>query len=474
MSRADRTTELAVIGAGPAGYPAAFRAADLGMDVTLIDPEPNPGGVCLYRGCVPSKALLHVSRLLHEIERAPEWGVSCGDVRVDVERVRAWKNAVVDKLTKGVGYLCRQRGIDYVRGRAAFRDARTLTLELHEGGQETLAFERAVIATGSRAAWLPGLPDSPLVMSSERALDIEEVPERLLVVGGGYIGLELGQLYAALGSRVTVVEIMPELLSGADCDLVRPLAEAVKDQFEAIYLESKVVEIAEAGDGLVARLEGEAVQDKEQRFGRALIAVGRKPNSGTAGLENTGVEVDEQGFIKIDHQCRTAEPNLFAVGDVAGPPMLAHKGTHQGVVAAEAAAGKKTAFEPQAIPAVVFSDPEVAWTGLSETDAKRQGRKVSVARFPWGASARAVTIGRTDGVTKLILDPETQRVLGMGVAGAGAGELVGQGSIAIEMGAVAEDLALIIQPHPTLSETVMEAAESAVGQGLHFYSRRRT
>ncbi len=471
MSRSEQATSLAVIGAGPAGYPAAFRAADLGMEVTLIDPEPNPGGVCLYRGCVPSKVLLHVCKLIREIERAPEWGVSCPGLDVNVDRVREWKEAVVEKLTGGVGRLCEQRGIDYVRGMAAFRDAGTLEVELHEGGRRTVPFEQAVIATGSRPAGLPELPDSPLVMSSERALDIEDVPERLLVVGGGYIGVEMGQVYAALGSRVTLVEITPDLLPGTDRDLVKPLADAVEEQFEAIYRESRVAEMTEREGGLRVVLEGEAVGEPEQQFGRALIAVGRRPNNEDFGLENTGVELDDRGFIKVDQQCRTAEPDLFAVGDVIGPPMLAHTGTHQGLVAAEAAAGRETVFDPHAMPCVVFSDPEIAWTGLSRTEAERRGREVTVLRYPWGASARALTLGRTDGLTRLILDPETQQILGMGVTGAGAGELIGQGTLAVEMGAVAEDLALTIQPHPTLSETIMEAAERAMGQSTHFYSR---
>ena len=469
----ERKTQVAVVGGGPGGYAAAFLGADLGLDVTLVDEAANPGGVCLYRGCIPSKALLHVARLLTEARHASAWGVDFDAPRVDLDRLRAWKTAVVERLTDGLGQLSRQRKVRYVRGRASLLDPHTLSITTSED-EEHLAFDHAILATGSRPATIPGLPhDSPRVVDSTAALDLPDIPGRLLVIGGGYIGLELGTVYAALGSRVTVVEMMSGLLPGADRDLVGVLARRVEQACDAVRLGTKVVGAREEPDGVYVTFEGPEGREPEQRFDRVLVAVGRKPNSNVPGLGQTRVAIDARGFIEVDAQRRTAEPSIFAIGDVAGEPMLAHKASHEGRVAVEAIAGKKVAFEPRAIPAVVFTDPEVAWCGLTEMQAKEQGTRVEVARFPWAASGRALTLDRSDGLTKLVIDPDTERVLGMGVVGPGAGELVAEGVLAVEMAAVASDLALTIHAHPTLSETVMEAAEAFFGHATHIYRPKR-
>jgi len=467
-------TRVAVVGGGPGGYAAAFLAADLGLDVTLVDRESNPGGVCLYRGCIPSKALLHVAALVNEASHAERWGVRFGEPSIDLDRLRAWKGEVVDKNTGGLGQLARQRGVRFVQGDAAFAGATALEVKSGKGEVERLEFDSAIVATGSRPATIPGLPaDSPLVLDSTSALDLPDVPGRLLVIGGGYIGLELGTVYAALGSRVSVVEMTAGLLPGADRDLVRILAREVGKRFEEILLSTKVVGVAEEGGGLAVTMESEGGEPATKQYDRVLVAVGRKPNSDVPGLDRTRVVVDAKGFIEVDVQRRTAEATIFAIGDVAGEPMLAHKASHEGRVAAETIAGHKVAFEPRAIPGVVFTDPEVAWCGLTEAEAEREGTAVAVARFPWGASGRAGTLDRTDGVTKLVLDPGTERILGVGIVGPGAGELIAEGVLAIEMGAVASDLAMTIHPHPTLSETLMEAAESFFGLSTHFYRARR-
>ena len=473
MSTTTNSTQVAVIGAGPGGYPAAFLAADLGLQVTLVDPEARPGGVCLYRGCIPSKALLHVARLLGEAREAAAWGVQFGAPQLDLDKLRTWKESVVGQMTGGTGQLVKSRKINYLQGRATFLDAHTLKIEKAEGGEETLAFQHAILASGSRPATIPSLAlDSQRVMDSTSALELKDVPQSLLVVGGGYIGLELGTLYAALGSRVSVVEMLPGLLPGADRDLVRVLAKRLEGLFQAIMLNTTVAEMKEGADGVQVKLKGE-VELTEQTFDKVLVSVGRKPNSAGLGLENTRVQVDARGFVQVDEQRRSAEPSIYAVGDVAGEPMLAHKATHEGRIAAQAIAGHKVAYEPQAIPAVVFTDPEVAWCGLTETQAEKEGHPVKVARFPWGASGRAVTLGRTDGLTKLLLDPETERILGVGLVGPGAGELIAEGVLAVEMAALASDLELSIHPHPTLSETLMEAAAAFFGQATHIYRPKR-
>jgi dihydrolipoamide dehydrogenase len=473
------STQVAVLGAGPGGYAAAFYAADLGMQVTLVDEEQNPGGVCLYRGCIPSKALLHVAKVIDEARHADRWGVAFGDPRIDLGRLRAFKQGVVDKLTAGAGSIARLRKVRFLRGRAILAGPRTLSVS-GAGGETRLDFEHLILATGSTPARIPSLPlDSPRLLDSTSALDLPDVPGSLLVVGGGYIGLELGTVYATLGSRVTVVEMTSGLLPGADRDLVGVLEKRLKELFAAILLDTKVVRAADEPGGMRVIFEradgGHAAPGgpAEQVFDRVLAAVGRRPNSSIPGLGATGVKVDARGFIETDLQRRTADPAIFAIGDVAGEPMLAHKASHEARVAVDAIAGRKTVFEPQAIPAVVFTDPEIAWCGLTEAQAQAEGVAHEVAKFPWGALGRAITIDRPNGLTKLVVEPGTGRILGVGVAGSGAGELIAEGALAIEMGASAEDLKLVIHPHPTLSETLMESAEVFFGQSTHVYKPRR-
>ena len=467
--------QLVVVGGGPGGYAAAFLAADLGLKVALIDSEPNPGGVCVYRGCIPSKALLHVAKLLDEARHAKAWGVDFGEPRIDLAKLREFKNAVVQRLTSGTGQLVKHRKVRYIRGRAELVDAHTLIVKEAAGGESTLKFEHAILATGS----VPAMPaslrvDDPRVMDSTAALDLPDVPPALLVIGGGYIGLELGSVYAALGSRVTVVEMTGGLLPGADRDLVEILGRRLKQTLTEILLNTRVARMKAEPTGIRVALEGEGVNNGAERlFDRVLVAVGRRPNSTVPGLDRTRVTLNDRGFVIADEQMRTGEPSIFAVGDVAGEPMLAHKAAHEGRVAVEVIAGENVAFQARAIPAVVFTDPELAWAGLTETQAQKEGRKIVVAKFPWGASGRALTLDRTDGVTKLVLDAKTERILGVGLVGPGAGELIAEGVLAIEMGANATDLKLSIHPHPTLTETLMESAEVFFGQATHVYRPRR-
>jgi dihydrolipoamide dehydrogenase len=475
-SEENQKLHIAVIGAGPGGYAAAFLAADLGMQVTLIDPESNPGGVCLYRGCIPSKALLHVAKLIEESQQAKNWGIDFPRPNIDLVRLRTWKEGVVKKLTGGLGQLSKQRRVEYIQGRAAFDNSTTLRISKNDGSETVLSFDRIILATGSRPAIIPKFKlESPRVMDSTGALNLEDIPGSLLVIGGGYIGLELGSVYAALGTRVTVVEMLPGLLPGADRDLVVPLHKRLEKMFEAILLNTTVASLREDGAGIRASFEGTGVKDenREKVFDRVLVSVGRKPNSEIPGLDKTRVQVNPRGFIEVNKQLQTADPNIYAIGDVVGEPMLAHKASHEGRVAVEALAGHKVAFEPNAIPAVVFTDPEVAWCGLTETQAEKEKREIKVAKFPWGASGRAVTIDRPEGVTKLIIDPQTERVLGVGIVGAGAGEMIAEGVLAIEMAALASDIAMTIHPHPTLSETVMESAEVFFGTSTHVYRPKR-
>ena len=456
--------ELVIVGAGPGGYTAAFKAADLGLDVTVIDPQVAPGGVCLHRGCIPSKALLHVAKLVEEARESAAIGVTFAEPKLDIDRIRAWKDEVIGKLTGGLGMRMDQKKITVVKGTARFVNANTLAVEGVDGAEGELTFEQAIIATGSRPVMLPGTEPSGRIMNSKGALDLDEVPKSLLVVGGGYIGLELGTVYAALGSKVSVVEMTQGLLPGCDRDLVSVLKRRLDKKFASIMLSTKVVELKETKAGVSVTLEDKKGEQTKQRFAKVLIAVGRKPNSGDLGLENTKIELDERGFVQVDAQRRTTEAHIFAIGDVAGEPMLAHKGYAEGNVAAEAAAGHKAVYGPRAIPAVVFTDPEIAWCGLTETQAKEEGRKVKTAKLPWRGVGRTLTLGRDDGLTKLIVDPETDRVLGVAVAGPGAGELIAEGVLAVEMAALAEDLRGTIHPHPTLSETVYEAAEALLGK----------
>lgn len=463
------TSHLTVIGAGPGGYSAAFHAADLGLEVTLIDVAPNPGGTCLYRGCIPSKALLHVAKLINDAKEAEQWGVKFQPPEMDFDKMRQRTSKVVEQLTGGLGKLCAARKTRYIQARAAFIDSHTLAVFYDDGSEDVLKTEYVIIATGSRPALFGPLIKSPRLMNSTNALLLEDVPESLLVIGGGYIGLELGSVYASLGSKVTVVEMSPGLLPGADRDLVEPLAKRLGSLMHEILLNARVADMKAEDTGVHVVLDGADITQPSRVFDKVLICVGRKPNSQGLNLHDTRIVTDKRGFIEVDAQRRTAEPHIFAIGDVAGEPMLAHKAAAEGKVAAEVIAGGKSAFEPQAIPAVVFTDPEIAWCGLTENQAKDKGVSVAVARFPWAASGRAGTLNRADGLTKVLCDPETGQVLGMGIAGAGAGELIAEGVLAIEMGAVAEDLDMTIHPHPTLSETVMESAANIFGQSTHIY-----
>ena len=469
-----QSPNIAVVGGGPGGYAAAFLAADLGMTVTLIDPELNPGGVCLYRGCIPSKALLHVAKLIEESVQATNWGIDFAAPKIDLARLRSWKEGVVKKLTGGLGILSKQRKVHYVQGRAAFESSTTLRVTKSDGSEESLTFDRIIIATGSRPAIVPTLKlDTLRMMDSTGALNLEDIPGTLLVVGGGYIGLELGSVYAALGTRVTVVEMLPGLLPGADRDLVLPLHKRLEKLFDGILLNTTVASVRDEGTGIRATLKAQDGNTQEKVFDRVLVSVGRKPNSEIPGLDKTHVQVGPRGFIQVNKQLQTDDPAIFAIGDVVGEPMLAHKASHEGRVAVEAIAGHKVAFEPNAIPAVVFTDPEVAWCGLTETQAQKENREIKVAKFPWAASGRAVTIDRPEGMTKLLFDPQTERVLGVGIVGAGAGELIAEGVLAVEMAALASDVAMTIHPHPTLSETVMESAEVFFGTSTHIYRPKR-
>ena len=446
MVMGDLVTEVdvAVVGGGPGGYTAAFRCAELGLETAVVDEGRRLGGACLFEGCIPSKALLHVAAVLAEAERAREFGVDFGEPRVSLDPLRKWKTErVVGKLARGLASVAKAKGVEIIGGRAVFEDSRTLRVE-GEAPQK-VRFTHAIVATGSRPTGLPGFTGER-VIDSTAALELPDVPERLLVIGGGYIGLELGQVYAALGSKVTLVEMTDGLLPGVDRDLVQPVARRCEKLFAEIRLNTQVT------------------PQETAAFDRVLVAVGRRPASGGLGLETTRARPDARGFLPVDEQCRTADPHVRAVGDVTGEPMLAHRAMRQGVVAAEAIAGRPVAFDNVVVPAVVFTDPEVAWCGLTEAQAQRDGRAVRVAKFQWAASGRATTLGRADGLTKLVADGETGRVLGVGIVGPGAGELIAEGALAVETALTVEDLAATIHAHPTLSETLMEAAETLLRQ----------
>jgi dihydrolipoamide dehydrogenase len=450
-----REVDVAVIGGGPGGYAAAFRCADLGLETVVVDAGKRLGGACLFEGCIPSKALLHVAAVLGEAERAREFGVDFGPPRIALDPLRKWKSErVVGKLARGLASVARGKSVEVVGGRAVFEDSRSFRVEGDE--PQKIRFKHAVVATGSQPAALPEVPPaSDRILDSTAALDLPDVPERLLVIGGGYIGLELGQVYAALGSKVSLVEMTDGLLPGVDRDLVLPLARRCEKAFLAIHLGTRVGDLRDVGGGVQA-----SFADKTATFDRVLVAVGRRPQSDGLGLEATRVGVTARGFIEVDGRGRTADRHVWAVGDVTGEPMLAHRALRQGKVVAEAIAGRAAAFDNVVVPAVVFTDPEVAWCGLTEREAEAAGRPVKVAKFAWAASGRAATLGRADGLTKLVVDPETGRVLGVGITGPGAGELIAEGALAVETAMLAEDLALTIHAHPTLSETLMEAAET--------------
>nr|WP_217913781.1 dihydrolipoyl dehydrogenase [Miltoncostaea marina] len=463
--------DVVVLGGGPGGYTAAFRAADLGLRTTLVERHSRLGGVCLNVGCIPSKALLHAARVLTEAEEARAMGITFGEPSVDVAKLREATEAVVGQLTSGLAGLARKRGVRVVRGTGRFTSPEALEVELEEGGTEAVPFGHCIIAAGSEPARLPGLPDDPRVMDSTGALALEEVPERLLVIGGGVIGLEMATVYDALGSRVTVVEMLDRLIPGCDPDLVRPLHRRIRERYEGIHLGVKVAGVEAGDDGLRVAFEGEGAPE-EATYDRILVAVGRRANGDRINADAAGVAVGERGIIAVDRQMRTNVPHVFAIGDIVGEPMLAHKASHQGAVAAEVIAGRASAFDARSVPAVAYTDPEVAWTGLTETEAQAQGVEHEVAAFPWAASGRALTLGRGEGRTKLVVEPGTRRVLGAGMVGVNAGELIAEAVHALEMGADAEDLALTIHPHPTLSETLGFAAQAAEGTITDLYLGR--
>lgn len=460
---------LLVLGAGPGGYTAAFLAADLGMKVTLVDAHPKPGGVCLHRGCIPSKALLHIAKLISETRDAKAWGLEFGEPSIDLEKLKGWKNDVVQKMSGGLAQLSKQRGINFINGHGVFRDSHTLEIS----GKEKVIFDHCILAVGSR----PFVPElfsglGPLVMDSTAALELNDIPPRLLVVGGGYIGLEMGSVYEALGSGVTVVEMTEGLLPGVDRDLVRPLQARLKTRFENILLNTKVVGVNESPAGVRVKLEFPG-GTKEETFDRILISVGRIPNSSGLGLENTKVEVDDNGFVQVSHQQQTTDRSIWAIGDVVGGAMLAHKASSDAHLVVDTISGQSVSPGKGIMPAVVFTDPEIAWCGATETECREKGKAVNISKIPWGASGRAQTIGRPDGLTKLIMDPASDKILGAGIVGTGAGELIAEAVLAIEMGATARDLASAIHPHPTLSETLKEAAEAYLGTSPHLYKKSR-
>jgi dihydrolipoamide dehydrogenase len=458
-----REVDVAVVGGGPGGYTAAFRCAELGLETVIVDADQRLGGVCLHDGCIPSKALLHVAAVIHETDRAREFGLEFGERRLALPSLRAWKaERVIGKLAKGLAAAAKARGVDVVGGRAMFADARALRVEGEE--PQVIRFGHAIVATGSLPARPPGIAlASDRVMDSSLALELADVPDRLLVVGGGYVGLEIGTIYAALGSAVTLVEVTDGLLPGVDRDLVQPLARQVGKLFRAVHLNTKVTDVRESGSAIEAEVSGQGTLTVD----RILVAVGRRARSDDLGLETTRARIGEDGVIAVDERCRTAEPRIYAVGDITGEPMLAHRAMRQGKVAAEAIAGRATALDNLVVPAVVFTDPEVGWCGLSEQDARRTGRPVAVGKFVWAASGRAASLGRADGLTKLLVDPDSGRLLGAGIVGPGAGELIAEAALAIECGLLAEDVASTIHAHPTLAETVMEAAESLGVRGRH-------
>src|SRR5919109_4769260 len=464
-------TEVVVLGAGPGGYTAAFYAADRGKKVTLVEQHPRLGGICLNTGCIPSKALLHATEIFREAKASAARGIAFGEAKIDLDKLRAWKDSILDKLGQGLKGLAQKRGVQVLHGRGHFEDSQTLRIETPQG-QKFVNYDKAIIAVGSKPA-MPSAFDlgNKRIMTSTEALEIQEVPTDLLIVGGGYIGMELGTVYATLGSKVVVLEALPSILTGVDSDLVRPVSRAAQRAFKEIRVNTKVLKMATAGRQIKVTMQ----IDKEQRdelYDRVLVSVGRVPNYSDLGLENTRVSKDEKGFIKCTPQQKTDDPHIYAIGNVSNGVLLAHRASKQGRIAVESILGENSAFENVVVPAVVYTDPEVAWCGLTETEAKQKGVEVQVAKFPWGASGRALTLDRPDGLTKLVIEPETERVLGVGIVGAGAAELIAEGVLAVEMGATARDMAETVHPHPTLSETVMEAAEVFYGTATHTLSRR--
>ncbi|HEX7653442.1 MAG TPA: dihydrolipoyl dehydrogenase [Verrucomicrobiae bacterium] len=464
-------TEIVVVGAGPGGYAAAFYAADLGKKVILIEREKRLGGVCLNRGCIPSKALLYATHQIENSRESAHRGITFSEPKIDLEKLRTWKESILTKLSAGVASLAKMRNVTVLHGRAYFEGSNKLRVET-ESGQQFVEYDQAILAVGS----VPAMPKAfdlgnPRVMTSTEALEVTDIPENLLVVGGGYIGMELGTVYAGLGSKVTVIEAMDNILAGADADLARPVVNKAKKMFKDIRLKSKVSKMATVGKQI--KVESEYNGEKlTELYDRVLVSVGRTPNSSDLGLENTKVQLDERGFVKVTSNQQTDDPSIYAIGDIAGGILLAHKAHKEARIAVENIHGDGTVFE-SAIPAVVFTDPELAWVGITELEAKEKGIKYEVAKFPWTASGRALSFDRTDGITKILADPETDRVLGVGICGAGAGELIAEAVLAIEMGATVEDIALTIHPHPTLSETLMEAADAFYGHATHTFSKKK-
>ena len=464
-------TEILVLGAGPGGYTAAFYAADKGKKVALVEQSPRLGGVCLNVGCIPSKALLHATELLREAKESALRGIEFGPAKVDLDRLRDWKESILDKLGQGIKSLAQHRNVQLIQGRGHFEDSQTLRVETAEG-QKFIRYDKAIIAVGSKPA-MPHAFDlgNKRIMTSSEALNLPDVPQDLLVVGGGYIGMELGTVYAALGSSVVVLEALPSILTGVDADLVRPVARAAQKAFKEIRLNTKVLKMATAGKQIQVTTEIDK-QPREELYDRVLVSVGRSPNLTNLGLENTKVAKDDKGFIQTNTQQQTDDPNIYAIGDANGGTLLAHRASKEAKIAVEAMLGEGSSFENLVIPAVVYTNPEVAWCGLSESEAKQKGIEIKVAKFLWGASGRALTLDRPDGLTKLIIEPDSERILGVGIVGSGAAELISEGVLAVEMGATARDIAESVHPHPTLSETLMEAAESFYGTATHMVSRR--
>jgi dihydrolipoamide dehydrogenase len=465
-------TEIVVLGAGPGGYAAAFYAADLGKKVILVEKEKVLGGVCLNRGCIPSKALLYAAHNVMMARESAHRGITFSEPSVDLAKLRAWKDSILARLSGGVAQLAKMRGVQVINGRGYFEDSHTLRVET-EQGQQFINFEHAIVAVGSKSS-MPKAFDlgNPRVMTSREALNIDEIPGDLLVIGGGYIGMELGTFYAAMGSRVVLVEALDTILAGADPDLARPIVATAKKNFKEVRLKTKVGDMATDGKKIKVEFHTDG-KKLEERYDRVLVAVGRAPNAEDVGLENTRVSFDDKGFIHVNEKQQTTDPHIYAIGDIAGGVLLAHKASKEARIAVEVIVGEDSAFVDVTIPAVVFTDPELAWCGLTEAEARAKGLEVKVAKFPWAASGRALSFDRPEGMTKLIIDPESERILGVGVVGVGAGELIAEGVLAVEMGATAKDIALVVHPHPTLSETIMEAAEAFYGHATHTYARKR-
>ena len=470
----NKHTDILVIGSGPGGYAAAFRAADLGREVTLVDKDPTLGGVCLNRGCIPSKTLLHIAKVLEEAESLKKMGVTFTKPSIDIDLVRDWKNKVVSQLSGGIGQMAKARKVNTVQAEATFLSDNEVQLK-SESSTEIITFDHCVVASGSSSSIIPGIPfDNENVLTSKTALDLKKIPESLLVIGGGYIGLEMGTVFSALGSSVSVAEFLPNLLPGADPDLVKPLARKLKKEFSEIHLSTKITKVEQAKSGVMDVTMEKNGEEITKQYEQVLVSVGRKPNTEKMGVDKTNIKVNEQGFISVDKYQQTSVKNIFAIGDIVGNPMLAHKATHEGKVAAEVICGLPAAFDAKAIPAVIFTDPEIAWVGVTETEAKESGIPYEKGEFPWAASGKSLALGRNEGRTKILFDKDTKRTIGVGIVGPNAGDLISEGALAIEMGADAEDISLTVHPHPTLGETFANAAEVFEGTVTDLYIPKKT